>query len=217
MGTKHGQLKARESETNALERAMQAALEREERRRRSMVGAWVSATAIALVGAVVLLEGCGHGQSARSASYTPESSTATKEAVVASSGPVEPVGGGESMVSPVEVSDDLHVLPPDMVAAVSDTFVTAGEPVVVTVEGTPDITEMALSDSRGDALPMVKDTTSNCWRVGYRVPLRPKQDRIGLSITAKNEQHRWSRVWLFLQVDDGKQSVETPSASPDSH
>jgi hypothetical protein len=104
-----------------------------------------------------------------------------------------------------------------MVAAVSDTFVTAGEPVVVSVEGTPDITEMALSDGRGDALPMVKDTTSNCWRVGYRVPLRPKQDRIGLSITAKNEQHRWSRVWLFLQVDDGKQSVETPSASPDSN
>ena len=49
------------------------------------------------------------------------------------------------------------------------------------------------------------------------MPLRPKQDRIGLSVTAKNDQHRWSRVWLFLQVDDGKQSVETQSVKPDTN
>ncbi len=86
------------------------------------------------------------------------------------------------------------------------------------VEGTPDVTEMALSDGHGDALPMVRDSTGNTWRVNYRVPLRPRASRIGLAVTAKNDAHRWRRVWLFLQVNDGKQQVEseTPEqTSPD--
>jgi len=95
----------------------------------------------------------------------------------------------------------------------SDTFVTAGQPIEVMVEGTHDVTEMALSDGRGDALPMVRDSTSDTWRVNYRVPLRPKTDRLGLAVTAKNDSHMWRRVWVFLQVDDGKQKVE-PEPGP---
>ena len=68
---------------------------------------------------------------------------------------------------------------------------------------------MALSDGRGDALPMVKDSTGNVWRVNYRVPLRPKTDRLGLAVTAKNEGNRWRRVWMFLRINDGTQQVET--------
>ena len=216
MNTKPGPTPNRANETNALERAMQVALEGEERRRRSMFAAWASASAIALVGAVALLEGCGQERSTAASSPAPESSAAVQQATVASTGTIQPAVG-EALARPVEVSSDLNALPPDMVAAVSDTFVTAGQPVEVKVEGTPDITEMALSDGRGESLPMVRDTVGNVWRVGYRVPLRPKQDRIGLSVTAKNDQHRWSRVWLFLQVDDGKQSVETQSVKPDTN
>ena len=35
------------------------------------------------------------------------------------------------------------------------------------------------------------------------------KNRLGLSVTAKNEQKKWARVWLFLTVDDGKQQVES--------
>jgi len=55
---------------------------------------------------------------------------------------------------------------------------------------------------------MVRDEVGNTWRVGYRVPLRPGTDRLGLSVTAKNESHRWRRVWLFLQVNDGRQEAD---------
>ena len=110
-------------------------------------------------------------------------------------------------------------MPPDVVASVSDSFVTPGQPVEVSVEGTPDITEMALSDGRGDAIPMVRDASGLVWKVNYRVPLRPRTDRLGLSVTAKNDSQRWRRVWLFLQVDDGKQqaeSAEKPRVEGDS-
>jgi hypothetical protein len=87
--------------------------------------------------------------------------------------------------------------------------VTAGQPIEVKVQGTPDIVEMALADGRGDPIPMVRDSSDDTWRVDYRVPLKPKQNRLGLSVTAKNEQKKWARVWLFLTVDDGKQQVES--------
>jgi len=207
MNTKHGGTSRPASETNALERAMQIALASERRRKSVELRAWMSAGAVLLVAAVIGLESCGsHGGG--SAVHT--SSSATQQAVVASteSAARVPAATTESLQRPVEYSNDLHALPPDMVPAVSDTFVTAGQPVQVTVEGTPDITEMALSDGHGDALPMVRDSVGNVWRVDYRVPLRPKQSRIGLSVTAKNDQHRWARVWLFLEVGDGKQSME---------
>ena len=215
MNTKSGGTSKPASETNALERAMQIALAGERRRKRMEYRAWMSAGALALVAAVIGLESCGSESGSRSAVT---SSSATQEAVVASteSSAGAPTVTAESLQRPVEYSSDLHALPPDMVPAVSDTFVTAGQPVEVTVEGTPDITEMALSDGRGDSLPMVRDSVGNVWRVDYRVPLRPKQSRIGLSVTAKNEQHRWRRVWLFLSVDDGKQSVEPQIQSGDT-
>ena len=45
MNTKPGPTPNRANETNALERAMQVALQGEERRRRSMFAAWASASA----------------------------------------------------------------------------------------------------------------------------------------------------------------------------
>jgi hypothetical protein len=42
------------------------------------------------------------------------------------------------------------------------------------------------------------------WRVSYRVPLRPKQERLGLSVTAQNDLNRWRRVWIFLHVQQPK-------------
>jgi len=208
------QTQNRES-ANALAAAQSAALETEKRRARSMMCAWGSVTAMALVATLGMAEGCAHDHTrvANESSTTP---SATPQAVVASA---EGIGEGASspLAAPVGTVDGEHSVPPDLVAAVSDTFVTAGQPIEVKVQGTSDIVEMALADGRGDPIPMVRDSLDNTWRVDYRVPLRPKQNRIGLSVTAKNEQKKWARRWLFLTVDDGKQQVESEPDTTTQH
>jgi hypothetical protein len=199
----------REIAQNALAAAQLAALETEKRRARAMVCAWGSITAMALVATIGLAEGCAHDRT-KVSNNSSGSSTATEQAVVASTEGMTPLGEGV----PASGSSERFV-PPDLVAAVSDTFVTAGQPIEVVVQGTSDVTEMALADGRGDPIPMVRDSLDNTWRVDYRVPLRPKQNRLGLSVTAKNEHGKWVRRWLFLTVDDGKQQVETVSV-PDT-
>ena len=212
MDRNHENTRSRAIAHNALAAAQKAALETEKRRQRSMLCAWGSVTAMALVATLGLAEGCAHDHTRVSSEA---SSSATQQAVVASNEGLT-VGASSPLPEIGSVDGDRSV-PPDLVAAVSDTFVTAGQAVEVKVEGTPDVTEMALSDGRGDALPMVRDSVGNVWRVGYRVPLRPQQERIALSVTAKNDQHRWRRVWLFIQVDDGQHPIESQSASPDTN
>lgn len=206
---------------DALDQATEAAIRTERARERAVLGVWVGGTIVALLATVALLESCGGGgrTSARQASYT-ESEAAVPQAVVASTQPVEPgtPAGGPLPVAQGGEADGMSV-PPDVVASVSDEFVQPGQPIEVTVEGTPDITEMALSDGRGDAIPMVRDSSGLVWKVNYRVPLRPRTDRLGLAVTAKNDTHRWRRVWVFLQVDDGRQqaeSAEKPAVEGDS-
>jgi hypothetical protein len=199
---------SRGNAVNALAAAQLAALETEKRRARGMLCAWASVTAMALVATIGLAEGCAHDRTRVSNETSGSSSTATEQAVVASNEGLS-LGASSPLAQRVGTLDGEHSLPPDLVVAASDTFVTAGQPVEVVVQGTPDVVEMALSDGRGDPLPMVRDTLDNTWRVDYRVPLRPRQNRIGLSVTAKNEQQKWARVWMFLTVDDGRQQVQS--------
>src|SRR5262249_20208491 len=167
---------------NALEAAQLMALETEKRRERAMFSAWASVTAMALVATIGLIEGCAHDRTVAS----DVSSSATQQATVASTEAMQPGGTASPQSRPVEVTDEQRSLPPDIVATASDTFVQPGQPIQVTVQGTPDVVEMALSDGRGEPLPMVRDSTEDTWRVGYRVPLKPRDSRIGLSVTAKN-------------------------------
>jgi hypothetical protein len=197
-----------------LENKQTQLLEREAARQRAMVSAWVATTIVALVAAVTLLESCGSERtSVKPASAQHETTASQQQNVVASTDGLQG-SVGSPLAQPAQTSDESQSVPPDAVVAVSDTFVTAGQPIEVVVQGTSDVSEMALSDGRGDALPMVRDSTADTWRVNYRVPLRPKTDRLGLAVTAKNDSHRWRRVWVFLQINDGKQQFE--SAAPDS-
>jgi len=120
---KHAQIDA--TAQNALAAAQRAALATEERRRRAMMCAWGSVTAMALVATLGLAEGCAHDHTVATESST--SSAATQQAVVAST---QGFGEGASsaLPAPVGTVDGEHSLPPDLVAAVSDTFVTAGQP-----------------------------------------------------------------------------------------
>lgn len=198
--------------TNRFDETLELACTRGRRRQQAMLAAWVGATGLALIATIALLEGCGGREPAalENASGPASTEASASQNVVAA---MPQLKGAESQTLsqplPIETSDELRSVPPDVIAAVSDTFVTAGQAIEVSVEGTPDITQMALSDGRGDAIPMVRDSASNCWRVNYRVPLRPRSDRLGLAVTAQNDSHRWRRVWVFLTVDDGRHTIET--------
>jgi len=213
--------KQSQHDLDALEQATEAAIRQQRRRERALMGVWVGGTLVALVATVALLESCGNSRTSasRRVSYGQQDATAP-QAVVASTGPIQAeTSSGLDAVNTIGGESDGLTVPPDVVASVSDSFVKPGQPIEVSVEGTPDITEMALSDGRGDAIPMVRDSSGLVWKVNYRVPLRPRTDRLGLAVTATNDTHRWRRVWVFLQVGDGEQHIEAtekPEADGDS-
>jgi len=204
MNTNISSIRERAAARETLESRQQALLDHSARARRAMIAAWTAASTVVIFGLGIVLASCGQEHADQQASVTPP---VAQENTVASlngsavQGPVaQPASGAPEALRPVA---------PDVSASASDTFVGAGQAIEVHAEGTPDVVEMALSDGRGDALPMVRDSTGNVWRVNYRVPLHPKSDRIGLAVTAKNETHQWRRVWVFLVINDGKQEVET--------
>lgn len=184
--------------------------ERVRAQRRAMLALWVGGTGLALVTAIALLEGCQSQDSSSLTSAQPGGDAATVAVVAANEVPhtYGPATGAEAAAR-IAGGDGTRVpLPPELAVEPFDHTVRPGQGVEIAVEGTSDVTEMALSDGLGDALPMVRDSTGATWRVDYRVPLRPGSERLPLSVTAKNEHGRWRRVWLFLSVNDGKQELE---------
>ena len=198
---------AHDLDPHVIDGATEIARARQIRRERLLIGTWGGFTLLALVATFMLLEGCGVRSTNRTATVTRTTSDLSASAAVAAANPVVSGEQGLAVEDLVRVEDP-GAVPPDVIATVSDTFVTPGQAIEVQVEGTPDITEMALSDGRGDAIPMVKDAIGDTWRVGYRVPLRPGTERLGLGVTAKNQAHRWRRVWVFLEVGSGQPKLE---------
>jgi hypothetical protein len=192
----------------------QAHLRRQGRRGITALGE-VTLVSFAFTAACLLLPGCGgqKTESARVESSAPSSSAAST-AVVAAATPVSSQGSATLTGQPQPgISQGL---PPEIALGELDTLVTPGQPLQLEVYGTPDVTAMALSDGIGKPEPFYHDASANLWRVSYRVPLRPKQDRLGLSVTAENDLNRWRRVWIFLNVRQPKTettaAVDTPSA-----
>lgn len=194
----------------------------EARPMRNPPGTWVTVAAsfgalfVAIVAVGALAASCGEksGGTSAPASAQVESSAGGTHAVVAAVTPAAPAAptSGERPVLSGEASDE--VLPPDVSLSVLDTLVTPGQVIPFTVEGTTDVSRMELYDGNGDPLPMVRLAGSNTWRVAYRVPLRPRLERYGVSITAYNDANRWRRVWVFLHVRSAAELAE--DAVPDS-
>ena len=108
-------------------------------------------------------------------------------------------------------------MPPDVLAKASADYVTPGEIVEITAQGTPDVVEVILKDGSGKTQPLVYDQAAAAWRARYRVPLHPATERLGLSVTAKSAQKLQQRVWLFLQVREAAVGEPAGSAAePDS-
>lgn len=148
----------------------------------------------------------GGSVAARPASSTTAGGSAdaapvTEAAAIASAeGVTESVPEAESTPR----ADDTEVtpaefLPPDVATPVTEMVVTPGSVVEITAEGSSDVVAMELSDGISKAIAFRHDEAGGVWRAPYRVPLRLKGDRLGLSITAKNGSAKYRRVWVFLR------------------
>lgn len=172
---------------------------------------------IAAVVAGVVLSGCGQrsesSAQASSASQSMEPAGGGTQAQVASTVAVPAsASGGLSAGDRAE----LEGLPPDLAVSVADTLVSPGEAIEFTVEGTDDVSMVALEDGRDDPLPFVHDEGTNLWRATYRVPLHPKSERFAVSVTARTDAERWRRVWVFLHVERGNVEGERDSIPADN-
>jgi len=91
-------------------------------------------------------------------------------------------------------------LPPEVAVSTADTLVVPGAVVEITALGTPDVVEITLSDRLGTKQPFSYDAAAKHWRAFYRVPLKSPEERLALSVTARNSINKWRRVWIFLPV-----------------
>ncbi len=214
-GDTQGTLAQRTCEVRAQYMAGRAAA-----RRRAMIVAWLGSMTGALAITLALLAGCGNSDKGSTRTANAHVVLESPSSTVVASNEVPhiygPATGEEAEARMRQTFGTPESAPPDVVVSPFDTVVTPGQAIEVAVEGTSDVTELALSDGHGDALPMVRDSTGSVWRVNYRVPLRPRQERLALSVTAKNDHQRWRRVWFFLNVNDGKQEVERETEHADA-
>ena len=165
---------------------------------------------LAVIAAALLLSSCGQNHSAdtRTAIEPNTAGATTVDAVPAAlTAPPSSPSSGEVVAQ----ARPAEGLPPEIAIGEMASVVAPGEPISITVYGTPDVTEMSLWDGLNDRQAFVHDQGSDIWRVDYRVPLRPKSERVGLSVTARNDLGRWRRVWVFLQVASAAQASESPA------
>ena len=102
---------------------------------------------------------------------------------------------------------------PDLLAKAAKEVVSRGETIEITAQGSPDVIEMLLSDGYGTTQSLQFDATSSTWKTAYRVPLNMKLERLGLSIKAKNDENRWRRVWVFLNLPENTVEKAAPETS----
>lgn len=168
--------------------------------------------ALTVIAAALLLSSCG-GEHTQVASRTDDRILSEDTAVPAvASQPAAPAMNASTQ--PVASDTSNEGLPPEIALGEIPNVVMPGEPVAITVYGTPDVTEMSLWDGLNDRQALVHDANGDVWRVDYRVPLRPKSERLGLSVTAKNDQGRWRRLWVFLQVASDAQADDAAAQAP---
>jgi len=133
---------------------------------------------------------------------TPAATTAARGTTTSAvtSGAIVNGAPREEALGQTPSAEQEFTLPPEIVASSPDSLVVPGSIVEITAEGSPDVTEVILSDGRGQSRPFVFDAAANVWRASYRVPLRSTTERVALSATATNGGSRWKRVWIFLNV-----------------
>jgi hypothetical protein len=127
-----------------------------------------------------------------------------------------PVSNPSVLSGEEEVVAAADSLAPEVDVEVADTSVQPGEAVEITALASPDVRDVVLSDRMGKTASFVYDLQAKAWKTYYRIPMKHRTDRLGLSVTARNDGNRWRRVWLFLSVQDPSLSKVSGTAAPDS-
>ena len=175
-----------------------------DRRTLALLGLELTGLIVAAVSIGLIVGSCGEKQDdTTSAAAQPVAAPAENEvATVVSHVPAPATEEGEVA--------SRESLPPEVTASVIDTLVAPGSAIEITAQASVDATDLSLWDGVGKRQPFSYDEAGKVWHAFYRVPLR-SADRLGLSVTAKNESGRWRRVWLFLSVDRGVGITEPDS------
>ena len=175
-----------------------------DRRTLALLGLELAGLIVAAVSIGLIVGSCGEKQDdTTSAAAQPVSAASRSDvATVASHVPAIATEG--------ERAPSADSLPPEVTASVIDTLVTPGSAIEITAQTSADATDLFLWDGVGKRQPFSYDEAGKVWHAFYRVPLRPT-DRLGLSVTAKNDGGRWRRVWLFLRVARGSSVTEPDS------
>jgi len=184
----------------------------EAHRRRLVRAGEAVALALAAVALAVLIASCsGNDPQASTTSTTPAAEqlaeTAAAPGGAGASTMLRHATGasldGKALAVGLPTVTAADSMPPDVSAWGPDSVLTPGAVVEISAKGSDDVVEMVLSDGIGKKQWMVYDETENVWRTFYRVPVNGSSDRLGLSVTAKNNLSRWHRVWVFLEVELG--------------
>jgi hypothetical protein len=154
----------------------------------------------------IVLSGCGRTEPLADQAATPASEPAAVAAVQSGE-----AGGSYSLGSTSGVAEGAGAAVPDLDATVTQSVVLPGDTVEIVARATADAVSVSLWDGYGDRRPLTYGETTNLWRGEYRVPLRASWDRLGLSVTARNEANRWRRVWVFLNMKPEESVAESDS------
>lgn len=162
----------------------------------------------------VLAFGCGKHSEDQQASA---SGNATQAVAAEHTGPLTG-SQGTSQGEAVEREETGEVLsadslPPEIAVSAPDTLVTPGSVVEITASASPDVVELTLSDGIHKPQLFTYDSPESgagVWKTFYRIPMKIRGERVGLSVTAKNGVNRWRRVWVFMDVQkaEGQKALE---------
>jgi hypothetical protein len=172
----------------------------EERRRRLVHAGEAVALTLAAVALACLIASCsGSDPQASTTSSTPTAEQVA-ETAAQPAGLTAVTGRTRLGVEALPTIAAADSLPPDVSAWGPDSVLAPGSVVEISAKGSDDVVEMVLTDGLGKKQWMVYDDNEDVWRAFYRVPVNGSSDRLGLSVTAKNNLSRWHRVWVFLQI-----------------
>jgi hypothetical protein len=172
------------------------------------------ALALALITLAIVAIGCGGQKQARTSS---NASTGQEAVAASAAGPMAPpysapleVGRSQAVYGPEVAPASSDSLPPDVAASITESLIAPGTVIEVTAKGSPDVEEVLLSDGLGKPQRFAYDSAADLWRASYRVPVRIRGERLGLSVTAKNDIGRWRRVWVFVgpKTEAAKDTVQ---------
>jgi len=172
---------------------------------------WERGALVVMSAVAIGLMGCGGEQKVAQNSDQPLRVPVEQTATVAAM-----TGISTQSVDQGEVAVSADSLPPEVTVDVVDSVVEPGEAIEISALGSPDVREVTMSDGLGHTTSFVYDLQAKAWKAWYRVPMKRPGERLGLSVTAKNEGERWRRVWLFLQIADSPASAATPAAVQDT-